>query len=606
MKTCAPGSCGWSTTKNFYGCDTDGGSDPSGQFPKECGQGSGGTGGTGGTGGSSGSGGSGGGLMAPPFYPPAEPDVVTCPKALAPAVDGVCDVVAGSGVKVVQGRVIAPDHVYEGGEVVIDAAGKIACVGCDCSQTEGYQGATTVTCAKGVVSPALINTHDHITFAQNAPKPHPGVKYDHRHEWRKGLNGKPKVSVPSGSPTNAVVQWGELRFVLGGAASTVGSGGVDGMLRNLDRSGTQQGGLGLAKPVDFETFPLDDSGGAMLTQCTYSSKAVADSVVQADDAFLPHVAEGIGDAAHNELACSNGEPGSQRDYAEPQTAMIHAVGLTAKDADLLAHTGTAVIWSPRSNLDLYGFTAPVSLFAAAGVQLALGTDWSASGSMNLLRELACADSYNKANLGGFFSDYRLYRMVTEDAASVTATADKLGALKVGLFADVTVWDDGGKTSVYDVVVRAKVQDVALVLRAGQALYGESELVDAVASDKGAGCEAIDVCGAPARKVCSQREFGSSTAAIKASITGELYPLFFCDAPDLEPSCVPSRANEFTGVPTDTDKDGDGIPDATDLCPTVFSAMRPMDKGAQPDSDSDGLGDVCDPCPLDPAAGCVQP
>jgi hypothetical protein len=35
----------------------------------------------------------------------------------------------------------------------------------------------------------------------------------------------------------------------------------------------------------------------------------------------------------------------------------------------------------------------------------------------------------------------------------------------------------------------------------------------------------------------------------------------------------------------------------DLCPSVFSAVRPMDNGMQPDTDGDGLGDACDPCPL---------
>jgi outer membrane protein assembly factor BamB len=38
-----------------------------------------------------------------------------------------------------------------------------------------------------------------------------------------------------------------------------------------------------------------------------------------------------------------------------------------------------------------------------------------------------------------------------------------------------------------------------------------------------------------------------------------------------------------------DSDGDGVPDATDNCPTTFNPP-------QSDSDGDGIGDACDPCP----------
>ncbi len=89
-----------------------------------------------------------------------------------------------------------------------------------------------------------------------------------------------------------------------------------------------------------------------------------------------------------------------------------------------------------------------------------------------------------------------------------------------------------------------------------------------------------------------------------------YPLFFCGTPDNEPSCTPSRpasvsgSTVYTGMRTATDQDGDGIPDANDLCPTVFDPIRPVDQGKAADADGDGVGDACDPCPLMPGiTGC---
>jgi cytosine/adenosine deaminase-related metal-dependent hydrolase len=38
-----------------------------------------------------------------------------------------------------------------------------------------------------------------------------------------------------------------------------------------------------------------------------------------------------------------------------------------------------------------------------GVPIALGTDWVASGSMNMLRELRCADELNENYYDNYFS-----------------------------------------------------------------------------------------------------------------------------------------------------------------------------------------------------------
>jgi hypothetical protein len=77
-----------------------------------------------------------------------------------------------------------------------------------------------------------------------------------------------------------------------------------------------------------------------------------------------------------------------------------------------------------------------------------------------------------------------------------------------------------------------------------------------------------------------------------------YPLFSCSVPTGEPTCVPSRPGEFSGKPSATDADGDGIADAQDNCPKVFNPPRPMDATLQPDVDNDKVGDACDICPLD--------
>jgi large repetitive protein len=519
---------------------------------------------------------------------------VTC-GTLPPVAAGTCAVTAGGAAKLLRGTVLTAGQIFRGGSVLVDDKGAIACVGCACDAQA--QGATTITCPDGIISPALINTHDHITFAQNAPYNDTGERYEHRHDWRSGKNGHTKITTPGGANADQV-RWAELRFLMSGATSTVGSGSVAGLLRNLDKAADE---IGLnQKPVDFDTFPLGDSNSTQLASgCGYPAIKTTASLA-ADDAFLPHVAEGISAFAKNEFTCMSTTTGGAQDLVQPKTAMIHSIGLTAADYADIGQKGGSIIWSPRSNITLYGDTAVVTEAARLGVRIALGTDWIATGSMNLARELACADSLNKTYFGGFFSDEQLWRMVTVDAARATATDDVIGDLVVGKIADITIWN--GKTNKdHRAVIAAAPQDVVMVMRAGKLLYGDDALVTTVPAT--GACDTLDVCGT-AKRVCVQDEFGKNLGALTTAVGAAAYPAFFCDTPKNEPSCTPKRpasvsgSTIYTGAPSATDSDGDGIPNASDNCPTIFNPIRPMDSGKQADFDGDTTGDACDVCPLD--------
>src|SRR2546423_3420538 len=128
--------------------------------------------------------------------------VVTCATLTS---SNTCDVTAGGSTTVIEGNVLTPSTIYLGGQVAVDSTGTISCVGCNCAQG----GETTVVCADAVISPGLINTHDHITFTQDPPYTDTGERYDDRHQWRLGLDGHTKISSPGGA-TAAQVSWGEL------------------------------------------------------------------------------------------------------------------------------------------------------------------------------------------------------------------------------------------------------------------------------------------------------------------------------------------------------------------------------------------------------------
>jgi hypothetical protein len=497
-----------------------------------------------------------------------------------------------------RGTVLAPDKVLRRGEILIDEAGVIACVGCDCAAAPEAAAAAVIACAEGVISPGLINPHDHITFANNAPyvAPDPTLRYDHRHEWRKGqVPGKPKITT-AGSAPNVVVSFAELRFVMSGATSAAAAGGRPGLLRNLDVSG-QTEGLAI-RPADSDTFPLDDSGGLMKESgCNYGGMPRTAEQIKDLDAYLPHISEGVNAAAHNEYVCTSA---GTTDIIAPQTSVVHAIALTADDVATARADIAKVIWSPRSNVSLYGNTASVTLLDALGVPIALGTDWMPSGSMNILRELRCADELNAVYYNGHFSDEALWRMVTTNAAMATGADHALGLLKPGYVADIAIFN-GKVRKDHRAVLGANVEDVVLVLRGGEPLYGDDALV-AAEPVGGATCEPLDVCGVP-KRACVAKDIGGGTTLQTLRNAGDpIYPLFFCGTPDKEPTCVPYRKGEYEGTVTAEDSDGDGIANASDNCPDVFNPVRPLET-QQGNADGDKLGDACDACPLDALDAC---
>jgi len=231
-----------------------------------------------------------------------------------------------------------------------------------------------------------------------------------------------------------------------------------------------------------------------------------------------------------------------------------------------------------------------------GVNISLGTDWTASGSMNMLRELDCAVFLNENYYNRYFSDKQLFDMATANSARACGVALKTGALKKDLWADISIYDCRGDCG-YGEAIRTKLKDVALVMRAGKTLYGEASIIEALLGREGKACYKIDLIGS-AKRLCLKSDYPIDLPTLRSNLTAKSpYPLFFCDTPEREPSCVPFRQGEFSGQSTSDDKDADGIPNQQDSCPSMFNPKRPMSDNLQPDHDQDGVGDICDPCPL---------
>lgn len=492
------------------------------------------------------------------------------------------------------GDILADEGVWQNGAIVVNNKGLIESIGC----ISATPTAPLINCQGQIVSPGMINAHDHLKYNQNSPgglnnpkyaycnnpsnaytdQECAAYRYNRRNEWRKGLNEKKEIVTPI-NDKEATVVWNELRHILAGTTTVAGSGGTRGLVRNPDVLGLLEGlKVENNKVVSYNTFPLGDSQevGGNIDTCLYPN--VAKPSVLENRVFLPHVAEGIDAFAHNEVLCLTGRgtnPASLgANLAAPNSTFIHAVAVTKDDVDIVKSAGMSVVWSPRSNISLYGDTLPVTLYDAEKINIAIATDWTPSGSINLLHELECAADFNSKYLKHHFSDEQLWKMVTINAAKALGFADQIGAIKPGLFADLIVVSSTPNNTLYSSIVTAKEKDIVLVMQAGRVLYGDYAIVSALRTD----CEDMEnVCGN--RKAVCLAETGYTFKTLKAANKNS-YSLFLCEPNALRPSCTPARFKLYNGQQTLDDSDGDGVPDLRDNCPSIFNPARPMDNGKQ--------------------------
>jgi len=283
------------------------------------------------------------------------------------------------------GTLITPDGIVQDGVVLIQN-GRIAAVGAKISLPPGTRTVET----HGVIAPGLIDLHNHLTWNVFS-RWKPNELFGNRYDWQQ----KPIYNLLMDSPHAALVEEGlecqmeryaEVKAITEGETSVVGgmfAACDQGLARNLDYDPELGSGLGT---ILYNIFPLAMSE---------SELAAANAVLSAKPrgALIVHLAEG---APKNASAAEEFSILQGRGLLKPGVSVIHAAALTPQNFVAMAKAGVGFIWSPRSNIELYGDTTNVAAAKAAGLLMAIAPDWSPTGSVGLLGELNYASEWNQA------------------------------------------------------------------------------------------------------------------------------------------------------------------------------------------------------------------
>jgi cytosine/adenosine deaminase-related metal-dependent hydrolase len=358
------------------------------------------------------------------------------------------------------------------------------------------------------VFPGLLDLHTHADYnllpLWEAPR-----RYENRFQWRADPGYKNDVRglaeylarpdeahAQEKAHARTIAVFSELQAVAGGTA-TLQEG------RSLER----EAGLGepvlcrstanpedLGLPGDAQVLSLvdffrpDDAGRPAPVDWAFEAYLTARDAGRLH-ATLAHLAEGRSGFG----AEAGPDPYSRAEFAafmahpafadagrvrSSPLALIHGCGIDVDDERHLAflrERGISVIWSPVSNLLLYGETLDVEKLVAAGVNVALGSDWSPSGSKHVWDEAKLARFYFEA-IGSAVSDVQVFRMVTTNAARCLGS-DRLGRLVEGAMADFFILRSPLESDVaLEVFFKTADRHVRGVFIGGVPLYGARDFL----------------------------------------------------------------------------------------------------------------------------------
>ena len=320
--------------------------------------------------------------------------------------------------------------------------------------------------------PGLIELHNHLPYnvlpLWRVPK-----RYGDRGQWGGASNpayhrlvtGPMTVLGQNPALMPAVVRYVEAKAVVNGTTTSQG-------IALFSDAGARRLYRGIIRTVEATDDPALPEAASRIADVEAADASKFLARLGQPHRLLLHLAEGVDAAAREHFLALQYAPGK---WAINENLVgIHCTGLAAPDFTVLAQHGASMVWSPLSNLLLYGATADIAAAKSAGVPIGLGPDWSVSGSKGLLGELKAARLASAA-AGGVFTDAELVAMATCDAARILTWDKALGTLAAGMRADIT-GVAGQNGDPYTTLVDAADEDIEVVVVRGTPRYGPTALM----------------------------------------------------------------------------------------------------------------------------------
>jgi 5-methylthioadenosine/S-adenosylhomocysteine deaminase len=395
-----------------------------------------------------------------------------------------------------KGTALTPDAVVDDAVVVVNND-MISEIGKDAKPPDG----APVVATDGLILPGFIDLHNHLTW-NVFPRWRPNQVFADRYEWQAIPEYDRVLRIPQGRMVAdgfgcKANLFAEIKAIIGGATSVTGSfigrtpndrACVIGLARNLDH----ESGLAKKTPttpcpgtpplmtsaIANEVFPMEIPHDRLdWYRCELQQGTLK--------ALLVHLGEGkpTDASARREFRMLKAQG-----MLQPGLVIIHGTALGVTDFKEMHDAGVGLVWSPRSNNELYGGTLNIAAAQAVGLSFAIAPDWSPTGSAGMLQEMNYAASRYAEVLPKQFVS-----MATSIPARIARVDDQVGTLQAGHLADILVLKKRGGAP-YETVIASTPADVRLVVVGGMPVYGDRDLMEKLLPGKS--FDDLTVCGVP--------------------------------------------------------------------------------------------------------------
>jgi cytosine/adenosine deaminase-related metal-dependent hydrolase len=192
--------------------------------------------------------------------------------------------------------------------------------------------------------------------------------------------------------------------------------------------------------------------------------------------------------------------------------LIHCIGFSDADIQRVCDAGASVAWCPASNIFMFNLTCKIRKMIAQGVNVCIGTDSTATGSVNILEEIRFARHVYRRMYGEDLAAEALVQMVTTHPAKAFWMQDKIGTVEMGKYADL-LFVRPRQDDPYEALVSARMEDIELITQEGTPIYGSEEYEDLFRRRE---CDytTIDVQG---RRMCVKGDPGGLLEKIREAV-----------------------------------------------------------------------------------------
>jgi len=461
----------------------------------------------------------------PPVTTPGPGNAAPRQTGSAPPVD------AADGPRLaLAGQIVTMDanrKVIRDGVLYIDQGAIVAALEHDAPPPPAFAD-VPVTKTNGTLYPGLIDLHNHLSYnilqLWDVPK-----QFHNRGQWagipeyRNNISGPMEIIGHTPGLLASVVRYVECKCLVGGVTTSQG-------IELFSNHGVRRQYRGLVRNVEQTNEPDLPEAGSRIADVDAADAQSFLARLGQKRCYLLHLAEGIDDSARKHFLSLHLD--ADKWAITAALAGIHSTALHAEDYEIMAARGASMIWSPFSNLLLYGETARIVKARAAGVAIGLGADWSPSGSKNLFGELKVARIVTRDQPG--FDDKDLLAMATIDAAKILHWEHLIGSLEAGKRADVMVLS-GTPADPYGTFFKASEHAVSLVLINGVPRFGTAELFQRVGLEG----ESIKLDGQTRRLNLAQHSADPDVSAVSFAESRDTLTQTLTDLPQI--AAHPPRA-----------------------------------------------------------------